>query len=140
MFLMYLHVARGIFYGVKSSRTWFRGVAIFFLLLAVAATGYILPISNLSVALLSILVSFFKMYAPKGEVIAEFIHVTFEGLRDTCIRSKALRAILGCHLILAGLLGTSLFAHFTLLHSRGSKQASEGDKPSLAPFNPGYSM
>lgn len=138
-FAVYIHIGRGIYYGsYKRPREllWWLGIAIFFVLMAQAFTGYLLPWGNMSFWSATVITNLFGVVPVVGEKVVVWLRGDF-GIGDaTLTRFFALHVALFPVAILGGL----VVLHLTALHHVGSNnpEGVDLDKhgPDVIPFSP----
>ncbi|MBE0618163.1 MAG: cytochrome b N-terminal domain-containing protein, partial [Proteobacteria bacterium] len=139
--VVYLHVGRGIYYGsYKSPREllWWIGLIIFFVLMAQAFTGYLLPWGNMSYWSGTVITSLFGVVPVIGEQLVIWLRGDFAVGNPTLTRFFALHVAL----FPVALLGSLVVLHLTALHRVGSNnpEGTDLDKhgPQVIPFAPYY--
>jgi ubiquinol-cytochrome c reductase cytochrome b subunit len=116
--VVYLHMFRAMLYGsYKKPREliWLIGMLIFFVLMAEAFAGYLLPWGQMSYWGAQVIISLFGAIPGIGEAIVEFIRGDYSISDITLNRFFALHVIL-LPLLLVGL----IFVHIVALHHVGS--------------------
>ena len=116
--VVYLHMFRAMLYGsYKKPREliWIIGMLIFFVLMAEAFAGYLLPWGQMSYWGAQVIISLFGAIPGIGEAIVEFIRGDYSISDITLNRFFALHVIL-LPLLLIGL----IFVHIVALHHVGS--------------------
>jgi ubiquinol-cytochrome c reductase cytochrome b subunit len=137
--VVYVHVGRGIYYGsYKDPREllWWIGIALFFVLMAQAFTGYLLPWGNMSYWSATVITSLFGVVPVVGETIVTWLRGDF-GVGDaTLTRFFAFHVALFPVAVLGGL----VLLHLAALHRVGSSnpEGADLDKhgPDVIPFSP----
>ncbi|HEX2138665.1 MAG TPA: cytochrome bc complex cytochrome b subunit, partial [Woeseiaceae bacterium] len=116
--VVYLHMFRAMLYGsYKKPREliWIIGMLIFFVLMAEAFAGYLLPWGNMSYWGAQVIISLFGAIPFVGEALVEFIRGDYSISDITLNRFFALHVI-ALPLALIGL----VFVHIVALHEVGS--------------------
>jgi ubiquinol-cytochrome c reductase cytochrome b subunit len=116
--VVYLHMFRAMLYGsYKKPREliWIIGMLIFFVLMAEAFAGYLLPWGQMSYWGAQVIISLFGAIPGIGDAIVEFIRGDYSISDITLNRFFALHVIL-LPLLLVGL----IFVHIVALHHVGS--------------------
>lgn len=71
--VVYIHIARGVYYGSYDlTRVWLRGIVMFFLLMGSAFLGYVLPWGNMSYWAAVVITSIVEIL-PRGKDIKYWI-------------------------------------------------------------------
>ncbi|MDT8364017.1 MAG: cytochrome bc complex cytochrome b subunit [Nitrosomonas sp.] len=116
--VVYLHMFRGMMYGsYRKPREllWLIGMAIFFILMSLAFTGYILPWGQMSYWGAQVIVSMFGAIPMIGETLSNWI------LGDFMLSDAALNRFFAYHVVtLPGLIVVLVFVHIIALHQVGS--------------------
>ena len=116
--VVYLHMFRAMLYGsYKKPREliWIIGMLIFFVLMAEAFAGYLLPWGQMSYWGAQVIISLFGAIPGIGEALVEFIR------GDYAISDITLNRFFALHVILLPLLLIGLiFVHIVALHHVGS--------------------
>lgn len=116
--VVYLHMFRGMLYGsYKRPRelVWIIGMLIFFVLMAEAFAGYLLPWGNMSYWGAQVIISLFGAIPFIGDTLVEFIKGDYSISDITLNRFFALHVV-ALPLALIGL----VFVHIVALHQVGS--------------------
>ena len=116
--VVYLHMFRAMLYGsYKKPREliWIIGMMIFFVLMAEAFAGYLLPWGQMSYWGAQVIISLFGAIPVVGDAIVEFIRGDYSISDITLNRFFALHVI-ALPLVLIGL----VFVHIVALHEVGS--------------------
>lgn len=116
--VVYLHMFRGMMYGsYRKPREllWLIGMGIFFVLMMLAFTGYILPWGQMSYWGAQVIVSMIGAIPVIGETLSNWI------LGDFMLSDAALNRFFAYHVVtLPVLLVTLVFVHLIALHEVGS--------------------
>lgn len=116
-FLVYCHIGRSLYFGFyHASRKylWFSGIVIFFLMMAIAFMGYVLPWGQMSFWGATVITNLFTAIPLVGESVAYWLWGGFSVSNATLIRFFSFHYCLP--FILAGAAGL----HLILLHKDGS--------------------
>ena len=147
--VVYLHMFRGMMYGsYRKPREllWLVGMAIFFVLMSLAFTGYILPWGQMSYWGAQVIVSMFGAIPVIGDTLSQWL------LGDFTLSDAALNRFFAYHVVtLPILLVTLVFVHVLALHETGSNnpdgiEIKENKNPKTGipvdgiPFHPYYSV
>ncbi|HNO74150.1 cytochrome b [Nitrosomonas mobilis] len=147
--VVYLHMFRGMMYGsYRKPREllWLIGMAIFFVLMSLAFTGYILPWGQMSYWGAQVIVSMFGAIPVIGETLSNWI------LGDFMLSDAALNRFFAYHVVtLPGLIVVLVFVHIVALHQVGSNnpdgieiKANRNPKTGIPvdgiPFHPYYTV
>jgi len=147
--VVYLHMFRGMMYGsYRKPREllWLIGMAIFFVLMSLAFTGYILPWGQMSYWGAQVIVSMFGAIPVVGETLSNWI------LGDFMLSDAALNRFFAYHVVtLPGLIVVLVFVHIVALHQVGSNnpdgieiKANRNPKTGIPvdgiPFHPYYTV
>jgi len=147
--VVYLHMFRGMIYGsYRKPREllWLIGMAIFFVLMSLAFTGYILPWGQMSYWGAQVIVSMFEAIPFIGETLHNWI------LGDFMLSDAALNRFFAYHVVtLPVLIVVLVFVHIIALHEVGSNnpdgiEIKENKNPETKipvdgiPFHPYYTV
>jgi ubiquinol-cytochrome c reductase cytochrome b subunit len=136
-FLVYLHIARGIYYGsYRSPRTltWTIGVIIFILMIAIGFLGYVLPYGQMSLWGATVITNLISAIPWIGQDIVEFIWGGFS------VNNATLNRFFALHFVLPFVLAALVLMHLIALHDT----AGSGNPLGIAgtydrvPFAPYY--
>lgn len=112
-FLVYLHIARGIYYGsYRSPRTltWTIGVIIFILMIAIGFLGYVLPYGQMSLWGATVITNLISAIPWIGQDIVEFIWGGFS------VNNATLNRFFSLHFVLPFVLAALVLMHLIALH------------------------
>ncbi len=147
--VVYLHMFRGMMYGsYRKPREllWLIGMGIFFVLMSLAFTGYILPWGQMSYWGAQVIVSMFEALPFIGETLHNWI------LGDFMLSDAALNRFFAYHVVtLPVLIVVLVFVHVIALHEVGSNnpdgiEIKENKDPQTKipvdgiPFHPYYTV
>src|SRR5271170_5195179 len=132
---VYMHVARGLYYGsYKSPRTllWSIGVIILILMMAIAFLGYVLPYGQMSLWGATVITNLLSAIPIFGQDIVELIWGGFS------VSNATLNRFFSLHYLLPFLLAALAVAHLIALHVHGSNNpngvSSNGDRYAFHPY------
>lgn len=147
--VVYLHMFRGMLYGSyrrPRELLWLIGMAIFFVLMSLAFTGYILPWGQMSYWGAQVIVSMFGAIPFIGETLSNWI------LGDFMLSDAALNRFFAYHVVtLPVMIVVLVFVHIIALHEVGSNnpdgiEIKENRDPKTGipvdgiPFHPYYTV
>nr|ACV66852.1 cytochrome b [Brotogeris pyrrhoptera]ACV66895.1 cytochrome b [Brotogeris jugularis]ACV66853.1 cytochrome b [Brotogeris pyrrhoptera]ACV66854.1 cytochrome b [Brotogeris pyrrhoptera]ACV66855.1 cytochrome b [Brotogeris pyrrhoptera] len=133
---IYLHIARGFYYGsYLYKETWNTGVILLLTLMATAFVGYVLPWGQMSFWGATVITNLFSAIPYIGQTLVEWAWGGFSVDNPTLTRFFAL------HFLLPFMISGLVLIHLTLLHETGSNNplglTSNCDK---IPFHPYFSL
>lgn len=133
---IYLHIARGIYYGgYKLVLTWSVGVTILLLVMATAFLGYVLPWGQISFWGATVITNLFRAIPWLGRDIVTWLWGGFS------VGNATLTRFFSFHFLLPFLLMAIVGIHLVFLHETGSSSklglVSNVDK---VPFHPYFSV
>nr|YP_010137198.1 cytochrome b [Apriona germarii]QWM97270.1 cytochrome b [Apriona germarii] len=133
---LYIHIGRGMYYSSYNLiETWMIGVTIFFLVMATAFLGYVLPWGQMSFWGATVITNLVSAIPYLGKMIVEWIWGGFAVDNATLTRFFAL------HFILPFIILAMVMIHLLFLHQTGSNNPlgtnSNIDK---LPFHPYFSF
>ena len=142
MFFMvvYIHIARGLYYGsYKSPREllWFFGIILFLAMMATAFMGYVLPWGQMSFWGATVITNLFSAFPLVGESIVTWLWGGFSVGNPTLNRFFALHYLLP--FVILGL----VILHIATLHQHGSNNPTGLDvkcKKDTINFHPYYTV
>lgn len=112
---LYLHIGRGIYYSsYLLKETWLSGVTIFFLVIATAFLGYVLPWGQISFWGATVITNLVSAIPYLGNTIVQWIWGGFAVDNATLSRFFAL------HFILPFIISAFVIIHLLFLHQTGS--------------------
>nr|AEL97453.1 cytochrome b [Urobatis halleri] len=132
---VYLHIARGLYYGsYLNKETWNIGVVILLLLMATAFVGYVLPWGQMSFWGATVITNLLSALPYIGDMLVQWIWGGFS------IDNATLTRFFTFHFLLPFLILALTLLHLIFLHEAGSNNPtgliSNTDK---IPFHPYYS-
>nr|AAV85653.1 cytochrome b [Graydidascalus brachyurus] len=133
---IYLHIARGFYYGsYLYKETWNTGIILLLTLMATAFVGYVLPWGQMSFWGATVITNLFSAIPYIGQTLVEWAWGGFSVDNPTLTRFFAL------HFLLPFMIAGLVFIHLTFLHESGSNNPlgipSNCDK---IPFHPYFSL
>nr|YP_009049143.1 cytochrome b [Pavoraja nitida]AIE42765.1 cytochrome b [Pavoraja nitida] len=129
---IYLHIARGLYYGsYLNKETWNIGVILLFLLMATAFVGYVLPWGQMSFWGATVITNLLSAFPYIGNILVEWIWGGFS------VDNATLTRFFAFHFLLPFLIAALALLHLLFLHETGSNNPtglnSDMDK---IPFHP----
>lgn len=138
--LVYIHIARGLYYGsYKSPREllWIIGVVIFLMMMATAFMGYVLPWGQMSFWGATVITNLFSAFPVVGESIVQWLWGGFS------VDNPTLQKFYSLHYLLPFLILGVTLIHLIALHQFGSNNPlgidRKGPEDSI-PFHPYYTI
>nr|AEL97374.1 cytochrome b [Rhinoptera steindachneri] len=133
---VYLHIARGLYYGsYLNKETWNIGVVILVLLMATAFVGYVLPWGQMSFWGATVITNLLSALPYIGDMLVQWIWGGFS------IDNATLTRFFTFHFLLPFVVSALTMIHLLFLHDSGSNNPtglmSDMDK---IPFHPYYSF
>lgn len=113
---VYLHIARGLYYGSymkPRASLWVSGVLILFLMMATAFIGYVLPWGQMSFWGATVITNLFSAIPYIGQTIVETLWGGFS------VDNATLNRFFSAHYLLPFLIVGAVFVHLALLHAVG---------------------
>ena len=136
--LMYLHIARGLYYRsylFTRRYLWWSGIAIFLLMMGTAFIGYVLPWGQMSFWGATVITSLVTAVPLVGEAIAYWIWGGFSVSNATLVRFFSIHYLLP--FIITGLIGL----HLVLLHEvTSSNPIQVAPAMGKLPFHPYFTF
>jgi ubiquinol-cytochrome c reductase cytochrome b subunit len=115
--VVYCHMFRGIYFGsymYPRQRLWMSGIIIFFLMMATAFIGYVLPWGQMSFWGATVITNLFSAIPIVGKSIVEWLWGGFS------VSNATLNRFLSLHYLLPFLIAGMTVIHLSLLHKDGS--------------------
>jgi quinol-cytochrome oxidoreductase complex cytochrome b subunit len=115
--VVYIHVARGIYYGSYQKPrgfVWIAGVVILILMMATAFMGYVLPWGQMSFWAATVITNLFSAFPIVGEPIVAWLWGGFS------VDNATLNRFFSFHYLLPFLIVGAVLAHLAVLHQNGS--------------------
>nr|YP_009316474.1 cytochrome b [Halaelurus buergeri]AOV83441.1 cytochrome b [Halaelurus buergeri] len=130
---VYLHIARGIYYGSHLNKeAWNIGVIILFLLMATAFVGYVLPWGQMSFWGATVITNLLSAFPYIGDMLVQWIWGGFS------VDNATLSRFFAFHFLLPFLILAFTLIHLLFLHEQGSNNPlginSNADKISFHPY------
>nr|QWB85636.1 cytochrome b [Neandra brunnea] len=133
---LYMHIGRGIYYkSFLLKETWLIGVTIFFLVMATAFLGYVLPWGQMSFWGATVITNLVSAIPYLGTSIVQWIWGGFAVDKATLTRFFAF------HFLLPFIISALVIIHLLFLHQTGSSNPL-GTKSNIdkIPFHPYFSI
>nr|YP_009693848.1 cytochrome b [Hemiscyllium ocellatum]QEI03771.1 cytochrome b [Hemiscyllium ocellatum] len=132
---VYLHIARGLYYGsYLNKEAWNIGVVLLFLLMATAFVGYVLPWGQMSFWGATVITNLLSAFPYIGNTLVQWIWGGFS------VDNATLTRFFTFHFLLPFLIAAFSMVHILFLHEKGSNNPtglnSDMDK---IPFHPYFS-
>merc|ERR1711920_1198731 len=123
-----LHLGRAMFYGSNfyNPNTWFSGILLFLLLMAIAFVGYVLPFGQMSFWGATVITN---LFSPFPSLVAWVCG-------GYCVHSPSLKRFFLFHFIFPFLLCGFLFLHLFYLHFLSSNNPLRNSTNNKIPFFP----
>jgi len=115
--VVYIHIARGIYYGSYQKPrgfVWVAGVVILVLMMATAFMGYVLPWGQMSFWAATVITNLFSAFPIVGEPIVAWLWGGFS------VDNATLNRFFSFHYLLPFLIVGAVLAHLAVLHQNGS--------------------
>jgi len=130
---VYLHIARGLYYGsYLNKETWNIGVILLFLLIATAFVGYVLPWGQISFWGATVITNLLSAFPYIGNELVQWIWGGFS------VDNATLTRFFAFHFLLPFLILALTVIHLLFLHEAGSNNPlgvnSDTDKISFHPY------
>lgn len=132
---VYMHIARGMYYGsYKSPRilVWTIGTIILILMMAIGFLGYVLPYGQMSLWGATVITNLLSAIPVFGQDLVELIWGGFS------VSNATLNRFFSLHYLLPFLLAALAVAHMIALHVHGSNNpngvTSNGDRYAMHPY------
>nr|YP_009236156.1 cytochrome b [Stegostoma tigrinum]AMF83639.1 cytochrome b [Stegostoma tigrinum] len=130
---IYIHIARGIYYGsYLNKETWNIGVVLLFLLMATAFVGYVLPWGQMSFWGATVITNLLSAFPYIGNTLVQWIWGGFS------VDNATLTRFFAFHFLLPFLIAALTMIHLLFLHEKGSNNPtglnSDMDKISFHPY------
>lgn len=116
-FVIFFHIFRNIYFGsylYPRIQLWISGIIIFFLLMAIAFMGYVLPWGQMSFWGATVITNLFSAIPIYGSTIVEWLWGGFS------VDQATLNRFYSFHFFLPFILAAVAFVHLALLHNVGS--------------------
>lgn len=122
--IIYLHTSRGLYYGsymTPRELLWCSGVLIFFLIMAVAFTGYVLPWGQMSFWGATVISNMVTAIPFAGNSIVQWLWGNF------CVSNPTLNRFFSIHFVLPFIIAGFTIIHLTFLHKVSSNNPIGSD-------------
>nr|ASL05704.1 cytochrome b [Xylotrechus magnicollis] len=132
---LYIHIGRGMYYGSYNLKeTWLIGVTIFFLVMATAFLGYVLPWGQMSFWGATVITNLLSAIPYLGTSIVQWVWGGF------AVDNATLTRFFAFHFILPFIVAAMVIIHLLFLHQTGSSNPL-GTKSNIdkIPFHPFFS-
>lgn len=123
--VVYAHIFRGLYYNVYSypnEKIWISGIVIFFLMMATAFMGYVLPWGQMSLWGATVITNLFSAIPEFGKHIVTWIWGGF------CVGAPTLNRFYSFHYLLPFLITSAVIIHLSYLHKAGSSNPTGLDR------------
>jgi len=114
---VYVHMLRGMYFGSYNKpnhHLWFSGILIYFLMVATAFMGYVLPWGQMSFWAATVITNLFSAIPFVGESIVEWLWGGFS------VDNATLKRFFSLHYLLPFAILGLAFVHIVILHINGS--------------------
>jgi len=131
--VVYLHIGRGLYYGsyyYPRILLWYSGLIIFFLMMATAFFGYILPWGQMSYWAATVITNLFATIPYIGEQFTLWLW------GDYAVGNATLKRFFTFHFILPFIILGLVLVHIVLLHRVGSNNPIGKDHNNFLPLYP----
>nr|QTJ25270.1 cytochrome b [Oryzaephilus surinamensis] len=132
---LYIHIGRGLYYSSYILKhTWMMGVTIFFLTMATAFLGYVLPWGQMSFWGATVITNMISAIPYLGNYIVQWIWGGF------AVDNATLNRFFSFHFILPFLVSALIIVHLLFLHQTGSNNPlGLNSNMEKKPFHPYFS-
>nr|AAK71843.1 cytochrome b [Barbus petenyi] len=130
---IYMHIARGLYYGsYLYKETWNIGVILLLLVMATAFVGYVLPWGQMSFWGATVITNLFSAVPYMGDMLVQWIWGGFS------VDNATLTRFFAFHFLLPFIIAATTILHLLFLHETGSNNPiglnSDADKISFHPY------
>nr|QEQ51062.1 cytochrome b [Alburnoides kurui] len=130
---LYLHIARGLYYGsYLYKETWNIGVVLFLLVMMTAFVGYVLPWGQMSFWGATVITNLLSAVPYMGDMLVQWIWGGFS------VDNATLTRFFAFHFLLPFVIAGATVLHLLFLHETGSNNPaglnSDADKISFHPY------
>nr|ARH55241.1 cytochrome b [Trigonopterus sp. 1 AH-2016] len=130
---LYIHIGRGLYFSSYNlTETWMSGITIFFLVMATAFMGYVLPWGQMSFWGATVITNLLSAIPYLGNILVQWIWGGFS------VSNATLTRFFSFHFILPFIITAIIMIHLFFLHQTGSTNPlglkSNLDKLSFHPF------
>lgn len=123
--ILYLHIAKGLYYKsymYPRQYVWFSGLIMYFLIMATAFLGYVLPWGQMSFWGATVITNLISVIPLVGTEIVEWIWSGYS------VNSKTLQRFFVLHYLLPFIILALVMLHLSFLHKVGSSNPLNFDK------------
>ena len=116
-FVVYVHLARGLYYGSYQKPrgfTWVIGVILLILMMATAFMGYVLPWGQMSFWAATVITNLFSAFPFIGEAVVSWLWGGFS------VDNATLNRFFSFHYLLPFIIAAVTIIHLAVLHQNGS--------------------
>lgn len=133
---LYLHIARGVYYGSYSiTGTWLIGILIFLLVIITAFLGYVLVWGQIRFWAATVITSLLSAIPYLGQDLVQWIWGDFS------VSDATLRRFFTFHFALPFIISALVVTHLALLHTTGSSNPLGVNRDATRiPFHPYYTI
>lgn len=133
---LYTHIGRGIYYSsYRLKETWLIGVTIFFLTIATAFLGYVLPWGQISFWGATVITNLVSAIPYLGNILVQWIWGGF------AVDNATLTRFFSFHFLLPFIISALVIIHLFFLHQTGSNNPIGTNRNiDKIPFHPYYSL
>lgn len=133
---LYLHIARGIYFGSYwITGTWLVGILIFLLVIVTAFLGYVLVWGQISFWAATVITRLLSAIPAVGQDLVQWIWGDFS------VRDATLRRFFAFHFTLPFIITALVVTHLALLHTTGSSNPlGINSDTTRIPFHPYYTV
>lgn len=139
--MVYLHIARGLYYGsyvYPTHRVWYIGVTIYIAMMATAFLGYVLPWGQMSLWAATVITNFFSVIPFIGTDVLFWVWGGFG------VNNATLNRFFSLHYLVPFIIAALSLMHLAALHQHGSKNPlgvkTNADGIDKIPFHPYFSL
>nr|YP_009261978.1 cytochrome b [Triplophysa lixianensis]AMR74085.1 cytochrome b [Triplophysa lixianensis] len=130
---LYMHIARGLYYGsYLYKETWNIGVVLFLLVMMTAFVGYVLPWGQMSFWGATVITNLLSAVPYVGDVLVQWIWGGFS------VDNATLTRFFAFHFLFPFVIAAAIVLHLLFLHETGSKKTtglnSNADKITFHPY------
>nr|AFH37096.1 cytochrome b [Telestes souffia souffia] len=130
---LYMHIARGLYYGsYLYKETWNIGVVLFLLVMMTAFVGYVLPWGQMSFWGATVITNLLSAVPYMGDILVQWIWGGFS------VDNATLTRFFAFHFLLPFVIAGATILHLLFLHETGSNNPaglnSDADKISFHPY------
>lgn len=112
---VYIHIARGLYYGsYLKAHLWFSGISLFLLMMLTAFIGYVLPWGQMSFWGATVITNFLSAIPYIGQDVVQWVWGGFS------IGNATLNRFFSLHYLFPFVIAGLMVVHLVLLHTKGS--------------------